>query len=138
MQGTNAHRGGREKWCNFAFGTEDAPRRLLKLSEAAGIPKERAVLSWLFLKKNIESQAAVKTENAAGARLLEMRITSDEIKLPGGRTGFYACTERGLALAVDRSRRGFANGGKLVIQLLTDMRKLKRDKKSGAREITVQ
>ena len=138
MQGTNAHRGGREKWCNFAFGTEDAPRRLLKLSEAAGIPKDRAVLSWLFLKKNIESQAAVKTENAAGARLLEMRITSDEIKLPGGRTGFYACTERGLALAVDRSRRGFANGGKLVIQLLTDMRKLKRDKKSGAREITVQ
>lgn len=137
MQGTNAHRGGREKWCNFAFGTEDAPRRLLKLSEAAGIPKDRAVLSWLFLKKNIESQSAVKATKNAEARLLEMRITSDEIKLPGGRKGFYACTEYGLTLAVDRSRRGFANGGKSVIELLTKPENLKRDKKSGAKEIVI-
>ncbi|MGP1457974.1 MAG: hypothetical protein ACTTKL_01500 [Treponema sp.] len=37
--------------------------------------------------------------------LLEMRIISDEIKLPAGRTGFYACSEYGLALAIDRYRK---------------------------------
>ena len=137
MQGTHAHRGGREKWCNFAFGTEDAPRRLLKLSEEAGIPKERAVISWLFVRKNTEHEAAAARPADNGARLLEMRITSDEIKLPGGRKGFYACTEYGLTLAVDRSRRGFANGGKLVIELLTKPENLKRDKKSGAKQIVI-
>ena len=71
------------------------------------------------------------------ARLLEMRITSDQIKLPGGRKGLYACTEYGLALVVDRSHRGFANGGKLVIELLTKPENLKRDKKSGAKEIVI-
>ncbi|MGP1459663.1 MAG: hypothetical protein ACTTKL_10200 [Treponema sp.] len=66
-----------------------------------------------------------------------MRITSDEIKLPARMTGFYACSEYGLALAVDCAHKRFANGGKLSIALLTEPENLERDKKSGALEITV-
>ena len=39
------------KWCNFAFTTEDAPQRLLKLSRDSNLPKERAVLSFVFVWK---------------------------------------------------------------------------------------
>ncbi|MGP1457972.1 MAG: hypothetical protein ACTTKL_01490 [Treponema sp.] len=66
-----------------------------------------------------------------------MRIISDEIKLPAGRTGFYACSEYGLALTVDCAHKRFANGGKLCVDLLTEPENLERDKKSGALEITV-
>jgi hypothetical protein len=38
----------RSKWCHFAFDTEDAPAALHRLSAAAGIPKKRAVLSFLL------------------------------------------------------------------------------------------
>ncbi|MGP1457971.1 MAG: hypothetical protein ACTTKL_01485 [Treponema sp.] len=66
-----------------------------------------------------------------------MRIISDEIKLPAERTGFYACSEYGLALAVDCVHKGFANGCKLCVALLTEPQNLERDKKSGALQITV-
>jgi hypothetical protein len=36
------------KWCHFAFDTGDAPAALRRLSEAAGIPKERAALCFLL------------------------------------------------------------------------------------------
>ncbi|MDR1654462.1 MAG: rRNA methyltransferase, partial [Treponema sp.] len=36
------------KWCHFAFTTGDAPAALRKLSAAAGLPKDRAALSFLF------------------------------------------------------------------------------------------
>ncbi|MDR2747728.1 MAG: hypothetical protein LBB77_09825, partial [Treponema sp.] len=36
------------KWCHFAFDTQDAPAALLRLSAAAGLPKERATLSFLL------------------------------------------------------------------------------------------
>jgi hypothetical protein len=39
---------GAAKWCHFAFGTPDAPAALRRLSAAAGLPKERATLSFLL------------------------------------------------------------------------------------------
>ena len=61
MNGFKAYTGSRNKWCNFAFSTEDAPKKLLKLSERAKLPKERATLSFLA--------AGFKTEktNTVGA-----------------------------------------------------------------------
>ncbi|MBR1723190.1 MAG: hypothetical protein IJ727_12065, partial [Treponema sp.] len=44
--------GKNAKWCNFAFDTEDAPKNLLKLSEKAGLAKERASLSFVISKKS--------------------------------------------------------------------------------------
>ncbi|MGP1459665.1 MAG: hypothetical protein ACTTKL_10210 [Treponema sp.] len=89
-----------------------------------------------FLKP--ENVPRLKTPSAAdNARLLELRIISDEIKLPAERTGFYACSEYRLALAADCAHKGFANDGKLSITLLTELEYLERDKKSGSLKITV-
>jgi hypothetical protein len=43
---------GKGKWCHFAFDTKDAPPSLLRLSAAAGLPKERATLSFLLAGGN--------------------------------------------------------------------------------------
>ena len=40
--------GRKTKWCHFAFDTTDAPSGLHKLSRAARLPKERAVLSFIL------------------------------------------------------------------------------------------
>ena len=47
---TNAY-GKNAKWCNSAFDTDSAPKNLLRLSEKAGLPKERAGLSFVIAKK---------------------------------------------------------------------------------------
>jgi hypothetical protein len=39
---------GLSKWCHFAFDTQGAPAGLQRLSAAAGLPKERATLSFLL------------------------------------------------------------------------------------------
>ncbi len=85
MSGFRAYTGSKNKWCNFAFETTDAPRNLQKLSEQAKLPKERATLSFIAV-------------GAAQHREALIRITSDEFRLPNYMSGFYACTEEGLAL----------------------------------------
>jgi hypothetical protein len=101
------------KWCHFAFDTGDAPGALRKLSAAAGIPKERATLSFLLVgKKTAAPRAASIAEAvpvppaASPARVL-LRIISDPFPLPAGgedayggnsRYGRYGCGERGLVL----------------------------------------
>ena len=86
-------RGG--KWCNFAFSTEDAPTELKKISEKAYLPKERAVLSFMALQKS-------KPKESDPSKLV-FRIGSDPIRLPGNRTGYYACSRFGLLLVVTDS-----------------------------------
>ncbi len=99
MNGFKAYTGSQNKWCNFAFSTEDAPKKLLKLSDMAKLPKERAVLSFISAVpgnalENAESSAKPSKEPAT----LTLRIASDPLKLPGWQTGFYACSELGLTL----------------------------------------
>ena len=99
MNGFKAYTGSQNKWCNFAFSTEDAPKKLLKLSDMAKLPKERAVLSFISAiprnaLENTESSAKPSKEPGT----LTLRIASDPLKLPGWQTGFYACSELGLTL----------------------------------------
>ena len=99
MNGFKAYTGSQNKWCNFAFSTEDAPKKLLKLSDMAKLPKERAVLSFISAVpgnalENTESSAKPSKEPGT----LTLRIASDPLKLPGWQTGFYACSELGLTL----------------------------------------
>ena len=99
MNGFKAYTGSQNKWCNFAFSTEDAPKKLLKLSDMAKLPKERAVLSFISA---IPGNALVNAESSAKPSkepaTLTLRIASDPLKLPGWQTGFYACSELGLTL----------------------------------------
>lgn len=85
--------GAGRKWCNFAFGTEDAPPRLKRLSEAASLPKVRAALSFVAFERGAR-------DAARGGGALLCRVASDAIRLPAGRTGYYGCSERGLLLLV--------------------------------------
>jgi hypothetical protein len=117
-------RGG--KWCNFAFSTKDAPRRLLHLSEQAGIPKERAVISFILAATKSEETTEISPDK------LLLRITSDPLKLPFRQTGFYACTEFGLVLAVDKTERLIKSGDCITISRPPSITALPIDPKTGA------
>ena len=85
------------KWCHFAFDTEDAPGELHRLSAAAGIPKERAVLSFIF-----SGGGSQKTETQKNKT--KIRVVSDPFQLDSGNYnnkntwGRYGCSERGPVL----------------------------------------
>jgi hypothetical protein len=115
------------KWCNFAFPAGDAPAKLLDLSAQAGIPKERAVLSFLLAT---DSGSGEKKGN-----LLELRIVSDPIWLPGNRTGFYACSDLGLVLAVNAGGKPIASGDLLTVSRPEHPGNLGKDPKTGAVEL---
>ena len=113
------------KWCHFAFDTEDAPVALHKLSCAAGIPKERAVLSFL-LAGPASPPAILKKAKTQGSE--KIRVISDlfPVKETWGR---YGCSERGLVL-VTGSKKGLESSPSGALEELP-IDGLK-DEKSGA------
>ncbi len=164
MSGKHARYGGSAKWCNFDFSTQDAPSRLLKLSIQAGLPKERAVISFVYAKKSqddqkFENSGSSKAENAAGGydgykkgsfdtEKLLVRIASDPIRLPGRGEGFYACSSQGLLLVINSSGKNIESGDLLEVEKASlayggknassgDFFEERRDKKTGALEIRV-
>jgi hypothetical protein len=90
---------GRAKWCHFAFDTAEAPAELHRLSAAAGIPKERAVLSFLLAGK------------AGPGDHAKIRVISDSFPVPGG-WGRYGCAAAHGARSAHESAdsRGPADG----------------------------
>ena len=127
---TNAY-GKNAKWCNFAFDTESAPSRLLKLSEKAGLPKERASLSFVISKKSAEESKTSTASKSKTAEKTYIRIASDFIRLPDlHKSGYYACSEFGMLLAIDEHGIQPKNGELLQIKTPEDLSE--RDKKSGA------
>ena len=78
---------GKAKWCHFAFDTSDAPKPLLQLSDAAGIPKERATMSFLMAGKPDDMSEGFIT-----------RVISDAFPVGAPLYGRYACSARGLVL----------------------------------------
>jgi hypothetical protein len=76
---------GKAKWCHFAVDTAEAPPELHRLSAAAGIPKERAVFSFLL------------TGKAGSGDRAKIRVVSDAFPVPGG-WGRYGCGEKELIL----------------------------------------
>ena len=99
MSGFGAYTGSKNKWCNFAFSTQEEgtgiPERLAKLSKAARLPKDRATLSFICA---VPEQIAVPELVEGPHKKSLIRITSDEFRLANYMSGFYACTEHGLAL----------------------------------------
>jgi hypothetical protein len=145
--------GDKAKWCHFAFDTSGVPEELNRLSLAAGIPKERAVLSFLLAGPPAEPPKTIgppfppeppKTSPPSAERTpLPVRIVSDPFPIPsltrgpgasGGEaplSGRYGCSARGLILVKegrgDREKR--MTGDLLEISLSPTE---KRDPKSGA------
>ncbi|WP_294428982.1 small ribosomal subunit Rsm22 family protein [uncultured Treponema sp.] len=134
---TNSY-GKNAKWCNFAFDAESAPVRLKKLSEKAGLQKERASLSFIVAKKDVSatvrSDERRQSQKTSGTELSEkmfIRVASDFIRLPElHKSGYYACSKYGMLLAIDESHIQPKNGELLQIKTPEDLGE--RDKKSGA------
>ncbi|GHV78699.1 hypothetical protein AGMMS49944_04900 [Spirochaetia bacterium] len=129
---------GSSKWCHFAFDTADAPAGLHRLSEAAGIPKERAVLSFLLAGPAVPAAApGVPAASAAPKDALPVRLISDAFPLTGeGKRpaptslhGRYGCSARGLVLVT--GKRGEVEGLESGA-LETFEAGSRRDGKSGA------
>ncbi len=137
MDGRKSGKGGATgKWCNFAFDTDDAPKKLLALSAKAGIPKERAVISFVLAGAAQKSLASPKSgglssqEKVASTEIVGkpktcgglMRIASDIIRLPPERegqkprVGHYACSEQGLVLAISKGGKRVYSGDLLELE----------------------
>lgn len=130
----DGRRGG--KWCHFVLNTDNAPKKLLKLSRDAGLPKERAAFSFVFAQK---TQAVVEPLIQTSLRL---RIASDPIKIPSKGTGRYACSELGLTLLLEKyipgkGRESYTSGDLVSLPSLKDKERkfLPVDAKTGAKII---
>ena len=129
-----------DKWCHFSFYTEDAPEKLIALSEAAKLEKTRASLSFIYCK----TQPFKKLEHITSASFTEcfnVRITSDIIQLKDGLIGRYACSEKGFLLLTERnsatSKLKRYIGGSLVKIQTDKINPFLKDKKTGAAIIRV-
>ena len=96
------------KWCHFAFGTEDAPEALHKLSAAARLPKERAVLSYIFagsapLAGKTSSEQVLQKKPGQKTASEKTRVISDPFPV-GQQWGRYGCAEPGLILITGSKR----------------------------------
>ena len=119
------------KWCHFVLDTSFAPKKLHKLSDKAGLPKDRASLSFVFAQ-NFEE---IQNEE------LKIRVVSDMIKLPQNATGRYACSRLGLTLVKSNftSSKKFDSGSLISTEEATNKieSSAKIDTKSGAKIIEV-
>ena len=123
--------GRKERWCHFAFDTEDAPLELHKLSSASRLPKERAVLSFIFAGPMPgNSQEDYKVNN------FPVRVISDSFpvnavnKSNTHNWGRYGCSEPGLVL-IKGSKQVLEKTPSGTLKNITLKSNL-RDLKSGA------
>ena len=119
------------KWCHFVLDTSFAPKKLHKLSDKAGLPKDRASLSFVFAQNFEEIQNDE----------LKIRVVSDMIKLPQNATGRYACSRLGLTLVKSNftNSKKFDSGSLISTEEATSKieSSAKIDTKSGAKIIEV-
>ena len=89
-----------DKWCHFSFYADDAPPKLVELSEAAKLEKTRASLSFIYCRgeENKEKPGESKKEK----KDFLARISSEIIKLGNGKIGRYACSEKGFLLLTEK------------------------------------
>jgi hypothetical protein len=119
----------KKRWCHFAYSADDAPKELCRLSAAAGIPKERLVLSYLLAGAQKEGQKQAKTAQHA---VEKVRVISDAFALPDNKFGRYGCCSDGLVLLTgNRSSMEKIVSGELVPKSGVTADNT-RDTKSGA------
>jgi len=113
----------KEKWCHFAYSTENAPKELIKLSVSAKLPKDRLVFSYLFTSNSGSSP------DSGLLRVISDAFPLNEEKQARGLFGRYACSSLGLVLLKgNKNQMDKAASGSLIKAEI----KTERDKKSGA------
>ena len=127
-------------WCHFGIDALRAPAWLEALSEEAGLPKERAVLSYLWAARGTvvrnpvgipDPVASTERERRSRAgRGILVRVVSEPFPLPDGSSGQYACSSLGYTLLKrQRGEEGFGSGDLLEV---TSSPLQRNDEKSGA------
>jgi len=128
-----------DKWCHFSFYADDAPPKLVELSEAARLEKTRASLSFIYCRgeEKKEKQAALENEK----KDFLARISSEIIKLGDGKIGRYACSEKGFLLLTEkkgaRSKLKEYVDGSLIKIENEKINRFFHDRKTGALIIQV-
>lgn len=135
------------KWCHFAQDASTCAPALVKLSKNAKLPKDKAVVAYVFAKsKNLALKmplnATLQDKNLNAQKLLA-RIASHEIKLPSfvsaSCTGRYACSSLGLLLVTGKSVGNLGSGSLIQIDLRGAQKNdFALDKKTGASIIELE
>ena len=127
-------------WCHFGIDAFKAPAWLEALSEEAGLPKERAVLSYLWAARGTIARSPVGVPDpirssdherrARAGKGVLVRVISEPFALPDGSTGQYACSSLGYTLLKrPRGEESFGSGDLLEV---TSSPSKRNDEKSGA------
>jgi hypothetical protein len=127
-------------WCHFGVDADKAPAWLQELSAEAGLPKDRAVFSYLWAARGAMARPLTGIPNPvpgmekerrskAGKDIL-VRVVSEPFALPEGATGQYACSASGYTLLKrPRGEEPFEPGDLLEVNTSPSFR---NDEKSGA------
>jgi hypothetical protein len=108
---------------------------LTDLSTAAGLPKERAALSFVLAGARAADGPAI--QSGTGTTEMAIRVLSDPFPLPAGgkpgRYGRYGCSEKGAALVAGEKQAVYAlNSGALLQTPIPAPDKERKDSKTGA------
>lgn len=133
-----------KKWCHFVLRADNAPLRLKTLSRRAGLEKDRASLSFVFVRKNtgVPQNAELHAQNGKGACTKKnIRIVSDSILVPKLGKGNYACSDEGLLLVIQKTTKvlPFVSGDLITLNRVISLKDTKGkpvyDLKTGAKII---
>jgi hypothetical protein len=127
-------------WCHYGVDTDSAPAWLLALSEEAGLPKDRAVFSYLWAARGAMARpfaglpetghTTERERRARAGRGILVRVVSEPFPLPDGSTGQYSCCNLGYTLLRrPRGEEAFEPGDLLEV---TTAPLTRNDEKSGA------
>jgi hypothetical protein len=128
-------------WCHFGVDAQKAPAWLEALSEEAGLPKERAVLSYLWAARGAPVRAPIgmpdpqrgnpeRDRRTRAGRGILVRVVSESFALGDGSSGQYACSSLGYTLLKrPRGEEPFGSGSLLEV---TSSATQRNDEKSGA------
>lgn len=111
-------------WCHFNHGVDGVTPRLLELSAAADLNKERLNLSFVLLRKP-GGETVPGADPKAGGKVMDVRVISELIRLPAG-SARYVCSAEGLGLL--RGAESIPSGAKILAVKMGN----ERDAKSGA------
>ena len=122
-----------EKWCHFVRDTSDAPKSLLKCSESAGLPKDRASISFLFANSFVNSAETASDKNSKKTTKdnLAVRVVSDEILLPFNMRGRYGCSKWGAILLTYKSAKNIKSGSLVQININESQKTFCKRQKTG-------
>jgi len=117
-------------WCHFSMPTSYAPNWLYKLSQEAGLAKEKLSFSYLYIKRHpspvsSSNQNKEKKSRSPGKPLMlnetnkryyqtACRIVSEPIALSRSRVGRYACSPLGYTLISTAQSNSLPESGVLL------------------------